>query len=164
MINVDDYKVVNGTYYTKETNDKVIEVLENARQNDKRIRVFYGDTKTGKYWLEEYDTVGTVGRSTGEIKVPLLINYTNSSGGGSILTDCIVAITINKQFVYKQENFEFPNFWLVSIMDLDMIKRGFVTGVNVSHDGITDERVANFTSNDKAMKYIQFMRGERNRK
>ena len=92
------YKEVNGTSYHEQTNDQVVRVLERVRRQQYRIRVHYGDVETGKDWNDQYDVTGTVGRSTGPIKVPLLIHNAMSHGGGSILDHCIVRIRYsNKQ-------------------------------------------------------------------
>lgn len=102
------YKVANGTFYHESTPDAVIRILENSRMNNKRIRIFYGDRNTGRDWLEVYDTIGTIGRSCGSRKIPLLIKNSRSSGGGAILDHCIVKITIDKQTVYQSENYYLP--------------------------------------------------------
>lgn len=86
------YKEVNGTFYHSETSDKVIKILETCRQNGTRIILDYGDVKTGESWGEMYDITGTIGRSTGKIKVPLLIHNKRSIGGGAILDHCIIGI------------------------------------------------------------------------
>jgi hypothetical protein len=86
------YKVVNGTSYHDETPDEVVRVLENARANRTRIVLDYGDVKTGESWGEVYDIAGYIGRSTGSIKVPLLIHNARSMGGGAILDHCIISI------------------------------------------------------------------------
>lgn len=85
--------VVNGTTYHDETPAEVIRVLENARIGERRIRLCYGDVKTGRDWLEEYDVTGRVGRSTGTTKIPLILANSRSSGGPGILDHCIVRIT-----------------------------------------------------------------------
>ena len=90
------YKVVNGTSYNAETPDKIIEILERARQNNTRILLDYGNVETGQSWGEVYDIRGYVGRSTGEIKIPLLIYNQRSLGGEGILTSCIVKIVESK--------------------------------------------------------------------
>lgn len=90
------YQVINGTYYDLATRQNVINVLENARLNDYRIRVYYGDISTGLDWNEQYDVTGYVGRSTGPVKRPLLIYNKRSFGGGVILDHCIVKITESK--------------------------------------------------------------------
>ena len=86
------YQVVNGTHYHAETPKNVITVLEACRSNGTRIRVRYGDTKTGRDWLEEYDVEGRIGRSMGPVKVPLLLHNSRSMGGGAMLDHCIVRI------------------------------------------------------------------------
>lgn len=86
------YKEVNGTSYHKETPDAVIIILEWSRETKTRITIDYGDIKTGKTWGEVYDIEGHVGRSTGEIKIPLLIKTSRSTGGGGILDHCIIGI------------------------------------------------------------------------
>lgn len=85
--------IANGTTYNDATAQDVINALETARQTRSRIRVFYGDVQTGKSWDEYNDVMGTVGRSTGTVKIPLLIHNTRSSGGCGILDHCIIRIT-----------------------------------------------------------------------
>jgi hypothetical protein len=87
------HQVVKGTYYHKDTSQKVIDTIECARLNNFRIVLDYGDVKTGRSWGELHDIKGYVGRSTGTIKIPLLIKTKRSSGGGSVLDNHIVKIT-----------------------------------------------------------------------
>lgn len=84
--------IVNGTTYHSNTPRKVIGILERARANGDRIRVHYGDTGTGQDWGDVYDVTGTIGRSTGPIKIPLMIANSRSTGGPGILDHCIVRI------------------------------------------------------------------------
>jgi len=90
------YQSINGTFYHLETRQNVINVLENARLNNYRIRVHYGDTSTGRDWNEMHYVTGYVGRSTGSIKIPLLVYNKRSYGGGAMLDHCIVKITESK--------------------------------------------------------------------
>lgn len=115
----DKYKIVDGTAYQKETPDEVIRVLENARKSGKKIKIYYGDKETGRDWLEEYDTVGTVGRSTGTYKIPLLIKTSRSTGGGGILDSSIVKIKDASSGVvlYKHPKYQQPT---VEIVPSDM--------------------------------------------
>lgn len=95
--NIIHYKETeNGTFYHEETPDEVVEVLERARENRTRLTLDYGDVKTGKTWGEENDIHGYIGRSTGRIKIPLLIYNTGSTGGGAILDHCIIGIYTSK--------------------------------------------------------------------
>jgi len=84
------YKVVNGTWYNEDTPDIIIRKLENHRAMGSRIRFQWGDMKTGKDWGDINDVEGRIGRSNGQIKIPLLINKRTSMGGGGILTANIV--------------------------------------------------------------------------
>lgn len=102
-----EYKVVNGMSFDIRTNDKVIAVLDNALRNRTRIRVHYGDIETGKDWNDVYDVTGYVGRSSGSIKIPLLVHNTRSMGGGGLLDHCIIKITTSagKHLLYQQPNY-----------------------------------------------------------
>lgn len=111
------YKVVNGISYHENTSDAVIRVLENAMRTNKRIRIFYGDTETGRDWMEIYDTIGTISRSCGQNKIPLLIKNSRSYGGGAILTHCIVKITIDKEVVYKHPKYYLPEMEIKEASD-----------------------------------------------
>ena len=115
----DKYKEVNGTSYHKETDAVVIAALESARSNNTRVKLYYGDVATGKNWNEEHDTIGTIGRSSGKIKVPLLIATSRSSGGGAILDHCIVKIKDAKtgRVLYQNEKFINP---VVEIVPSDL--------------------------------------------
>ena len=95
-----EYNVVNGTSYHVDTPKKVIDVLEKARLSREcasesmpyRLRIYLGDTKTGRDWEEIYDVTGYIGRSTGTIKIPLLVHNSRSTGGPGMLDHCIVKI------------------------------------------------------------------------
>jgi len=91
-----NHKEVNGTNYHIDTNDKVIKVLERCRENRTRIVIDYGNVETKESWNEVFDISGYVGRSTGSIKIPLLVHNSRSYGGGSILTHCILSIKESK--------------------------------------------------------------------
>ena len=87
-----EYKVLNGTYYHIETSDSLVILLERLRAKEVRLRFHWGDTETGRDYGDRYDVSGTISRSTGPIKIPILIHNARSHGGGGILTHCIVKI------------------------------------------------------------------------
>jgi len=101
----DKYNVVNGTSYRASTDNKIISVLENARNTNTRIELDYGNVETGESWGERYDILGYVGRSTGTSKIPLLVFNSRSMGGGGIMDNCIVRIreSKGKKVLYKHE-------------------------------------------------------------
>ena len=147
-------KIVNETYYNAETPDTVIEILERLRKTKERVRIFLGDKISGECWLEEFNVLGTIGRSTGRAKIPLLINLSRSLGGGAILTHCIVMITTAKgaKVIYKHPNFNLPNFSIVENEE----KYDVLVNDSIIH--------ASFSNYEKANKYIQFMQGKKNSK
>lgn len=109
------YKIYpSGTAYHTETPDRVCEILENARTAGTRLQIYYGDTQTGRDWNEENDTRGTIGRSGGTVKIPLLIATSRSHGGGAILDHCIVKIRSNTgNVIYQAPNYKQPQFEIV---------------------------------------------------
>lgn len=161
IINGKEYREVNGTSYDPRTPQAVIDALEAARASHKRIRVFYGDAGTGFDWKEENDVQGYVGRSTGSIKIPLLIHSKRSTGGPGLLDHCIVKITIDKRVVYQHPTYRLGPLEIVELADLSPEDRaaGYVEGVN---DYV--ERIAHFKKPGQADKYIQFLQGTRNSK
>ena len=84
------YQQIGGTSYDSRTSNEVIRVLENARISRTRIIVDYGCVETGKSWNEEFDITGYVGRSTGNIKIPLLVYNSRSYGGGGLFDHAII--------------------------------------------------------------------------
>jgi hypothetical protein len=135
--------------FSKETNDKVKELLIALNLSEKRVRIWYGDTTTGKSWNEEHSVIGRIGRSTGEEKIALLINNSRSFGGDGILTNCIIRIDEvgTRTTLYKHKNFH---------VDLRQGEEDLCGVYNEKN-----QNVANFSSPEKAAKYIDFMKGKR---
>ena len=87
------YQQYNGTCYHNDTKFAMVMRLEHLRIMQTRCRFHWGDTKTGKDWRDVFDVKGRIGRSTGSIKIPILLYNARSLGGGAILDHCIVKIT-----------------------------------------------------------------------
>lgn len=81
-----------GTSYDTRTARGIIEVLERARKATRRMRlkIFYGDIRTGEAWGDVERCY--IGRSTGSVKIPLVIYRRNSTGGSGLCEHCIVRI------------------------------------------------------------------------
>lgn len=114
IVNYNDkfYKVTDdGTYYHYETSDEVVQVLQQVRLNHRRIRLAYGDRTIGRSWLEENGIEGTVSRSMGPIKIPILVFNSRSHGGGGILTHCVVKVTLTASglCLYQHDRFSLPS-------------------------------------------------------
>jgi hypothetical protein len=142
--------------FHNDTNEKVKSALQLARSGDLRVRIWYGDTVTGRAWLEEHDVLGYIGVSTGKIKAPLLIPRQNSMGGGALLDHCIVRImTTSGRTLYKHPNFESGTEGARIVRGTR--NPGFPFGVR----NPTGEIFATFSTEQKAKNWLAFMRGER---
>ena len=141
-------KVINGTTFHNETPIEVCNILNDAISSrlSKRIRIFFGDKETGKDWNEFYDNIGYVGRSTGLIKIPLMIHNTRSTGGGAILDHCIVKITVDKKTVYQHPKYHCP----IVIKGCSVI------------DTEDNKVIANCKDAEMAKRYFDYLKGTRN--
>lgn len=88
---------VQGTTYHDDTPQEVIRILECARLakfalygQPYRLRLFYGDAKTGQAWGDV--ETGYIGRSMGPVRIPIVRYNCLSVGGPGILDNCIVRI------------------------------------------------------------------------
>lgn len=142
------------TWFTPGTDPNVAYILESARSSDQRLRIFLGDTETGRDWMEEFDVIGTIGRSTGAMKTPLLLNNKSSSGGGAILTDCIVKIVdvASKRTLYQHPKYQTPE---ISIAPCSGFK-------DFSHEATANGKTSGrFKSEAHAEAWRDFMLGTR---
>lgn len=149
------YNVVNGTAYDTRTPETVVRILEQCRANRTRIQLHYGDTEilAGRDWHEENDTTGRVSRSTGTIKIPILVHNARSTGGGAILDHCIVGIRTtgkNGRWLYKHPQYRAKMFEVHAVD----CSRGYVCEVRA--DG---EPVARFKTSQAAFRYISKVSG-----
>ena len=143
-----EYKEIEGTFFDIKTPEKVCQILNRCIKNRKtRIRVFYGDKETGRDWMEEYNTMGYIGRSTGRIKTPLLLITSRSLGGGALRDSCIVKITENKRVLYQHPLYNTP------VVKVEKDK--------VLFDGKIH---ANCGTEEHAKTWAKFITGERNSK
>lgn len=85
--------IVNGTTYKDDTPKELVDLLEKWRVNRfdiSRIRIHYGDTKTGRPWGDRL--AGYISRSMGPVKIPILLCNRRSIGGEGLLENCIVLV------------------------------------------------------------------------
>lgn len=157
--NTINYKIINGTAYHAQTNDIIVNILENARTNNQRVRIFYGNTENGEDWNEENNIIGTIGRSIGNIKIPLLMSNSRSIGGGGILDHCIVKITIDKRVVYQHSNYNCGKFNFIKTSNQELINKGYLYTVLKNN-----KEYANFKTEKQACNFIDFITGCTNSK
>lgn len=148
------------TWFDARTPAKVQRALEDARRSRDILRVFTGDESTGRDWLEEYDTIGRIGRSSGTMKTPLLIADGDCSGP-ALLTHCIVRIvnlTQGKE-LYRHQQYHTPKMELLPAASYDL-SEGYTHCVKVeSKEGAMDTH-ANFKSQSLAAHWLAFINGD----
>jgi hypothetical protein len=165
-----EYIVVDETWYKGTTPQAVIDVLESVRRGGGRIHLHHGYTTqadadaaglggvVGRDWLEEFDTEGSVGRSCGKIKAPLLIKRSRASGGHAILTDCIVKITTagkRRRTLYQHANYHHGKLTLHPCRMTLQSKQGEKTLLAEAHiDGVAHAR---FYTMEKAIAWAAMM-------
>ena len=138
------------TYFDPGTDARLARVLESCRRQACTVRLILGDTTTGDSWLDEHDVVGRIGRSTGTLKVPLLVED-GEAGGGAILCTCVLAVidwqtgdALDRHPAYRPPELRIApsgqahHPWAVVLRD---------------------QAVANFADIGKAGAYLAFMRG-----
>ena len=168
--NTFEYSKVDGTFYTlsrqlkgskiKENFNRpeLWKVLENCRNNRNRVRIWYGDITTGKAWNEEYNVTGYISRSTGKIKVPLLINNTRSVGGIGLLDSAIIRVD---DIASKRTLYEVSNFHVDAMHCIYIEGDEYPYQVMQCKDNKEVLNIANFKTEKRALHYIQFMEGKR---
>ena len=139
------------TYFDPGTSLELAKVLEACRKSNRKVRLVLGDTGTGQSWLDEYDVVGTIGRSGGSLKVPLLIED-DESGGGAISTACVLAVIAweSGRWLFRHTAYKHPDLDVCATGDA---KRPWLVSRS-------QQEIARFGDIGKAGAYVAFMRGE----
>ena len=108
------------TYFDPGTARKAGSVLESCRRTGDKVRLVLGNTVTGEPWLNEHDVVGRIGRSSGHLKVPLLMED-GKSYGSAILTACLLAIIdwTSGRTLYRHVAYREPDLSLKPTDSLD---------------------------------------------
>ena len=137
-----------------QVDEKLISVILQYRGSDERLRIWYGDRVTGKSWNEEYDIMGTIGRTGGDFKIPILLNNSRSYGGGAILIGSLVRIDeiSSHRTLWKHEKFYVPE------MELTFQDCGNGYNYHVYSEG---KEIAGFKTENQAKRWIDFMNGKR---
>ena len=167
-----EYVNCDGTWFTYgkniqnegwkyKENKKLWKILSSLIHSGRRVRIWYGDTETGRSWNEEYEVTGTLGRSAGKIAFPLLIKNSRSCCGGALLDDFIIRIDDikEKRTIYKSDNFHVEDMKVYEIGDANYKYQV----AKLSEDSGEWEVQANFKTEWQAHNYVAFMRGERYR-
>ena len=140
----------HSTYFDPGTDPRLARVLETCRRDGSKVRLVLGDTGTGASWLDEFDVVGTVGRSTGLLKVPLLVEP-GQAGGTAILCAHVLALMAwdTGLPLYRHPRWQPPEL-RIRASDDDVRPWAVV---------LHEQPVATFDDIGKAGAYLAFMRG-----
>lgn len=142
---------LDETWHDPDASHKVCKIIDRCIKNGTRVRLFYGDTDSGRDWREENDVLGTIGRTLGPFKSPILIPK-GKNGGTMVLERHLVKImdADSRHTLWAHERYKAPVF---SIREDGKPKFPFA----VTMDGMTTCR---FTSFAKAAAWVAFMAGE----
>ena len=143
----------HGTYFDPGTDPRLARALETCRRDGRKVRLVLGDTGTGASWLDEFDVVGTVGRSTGLLKVPCSSSRARRRHGHPL---CACAGTDglgHRPALYRHPRWQPPELRIRASDDDD---RPWAV---VLHE----QPVATFDDIGKAGAYLAFMRGAKRR-
>lgn len=156
------HPVAKKTLFQPGTHHKVASVLERARNsNETMLRLFFGDPATGLDRCEEWDVVGYIGRSTGPMRVPLLMEplwdnhrLESAAYGGAINCASIVRIIrVNDgKELYRAANYHLPTFEI----ECSDATPGYPFIVNKA-----GQLQARFKTEEQATAYVAFMQGHR---
>ena len=164
------YTFNNGFYFHKDTPAAVQSALIEAHASGQTVRIWLGDAVTGRAWDEEHDVLGTIGRSCGPVKVPLLVPR-GETGGGHLLDQCIVRIDVVRSVRVPREmqaelggrrtmrmgstRYAHPSFHVGDWTQRPSREPGYVA--EVLRDGAV---IARFRTLVKAAAYVSFMTGQ----
>jgi len=158
LMGMKPYQEINGTFYDTRTPDAVIRVLESARLNRTRLHISLGETDNergmlGRDWIEEHDINGTVSRSMGPVKVPLLVANRKSLGGFALLDHCIVRIrtAAGGRVLYQHPVYHHGALEIRQKTTPVNLPDGRVLTVDILRDG---ELHASFENMDKARRWV----------
>jgi len=140
--------------------ETLMTILLNACVYHFRIRIWYGDAETGRSWNDEYDVAGRIGRTTGNITIPILINNKRSWGGVSVLIGSIIRIDAIKE---KRTLWKVPNFHVedMKVCEVSGDENYKYHVLKLSENSGKWEVQASFKTEKYAHNWIAFMRGER---
>lgn len=128
-------------------------VLSECYRQKRRIRVWYGDRKTGHSWYEDFETTGYIGKSCGKFNVPLIISNSRSFGGGALSVGSLIRVDDIKT---HETLWKVPNFYSKLTLMHDERSEKYpwrVYGGNINQ--------ANFETEEKARRWIDFQQGRR---
>ena len=145
------YLESGGFFFHPNTNPAVVRAIVAAHARGERVRLFYGDTKTGVAWAEENDVSGRIGRSMGAGKIALIV-APRAHGGPGMLEHCIVGILTSSGWSYRHNSLSFGTWEPCA-----PVSPGYTEAVR--HNGTLHAQFKGKPG--RAARYIAFMTGGR---
>lgn len=144
----------HATWYDSTVPYPVRREIDYAIANNRRVRLFLGDPKTGRDWAEEHDVMGYVSRSMGPMRTPILLARSSSHGGGSILCANVLKIVDiqARRVLYQHARYSAPK--------LRLVDQGGGTDVYRDDMAGKPEVLARCDTHDKAQAYADFILGK----
>jgi hypothetical protein len=166
-----EYKKIGGTFFHMETPDELARIIDGLIESrrETRVRIFQGDTATGREWGEENNVTGYIGRSTGSIKIPLLINNRRSLDGPALSDNSILKIqTTSGRVLWQADNYVPPAWWS-GLLSKPIKENGktYITGVwrREKHQAESEKVLySRHITIESAARLADFMRGARGNK
>ena len=142
---------LNETWHDSDALPEVCKVIDRCFRNGTRVRLFYGDTETGREWGEENDVLGSIGRSVGPLKSPILI-LKGEHSGTTILEHCLLKImdANTRRILWVHDRYQTPTFSITEDATPKLPFKGTMNG----------QSKARFASFAKAAAWVAFMSGE----
>lgn len=136
----------------------LMDILNSVRHSKHRIRIWYGDKDTGRSWNEEYSVTGTVGRTCGIFKEPILLSNCRSYFGGAILVGSLIRVDdiTSHRTLWKVSNFHVEKLYLETT-----VSENYPYAVMQLKDNGDVSNIANFKTENQAKRWIDFMNGRR---
>lgn len=153
---------VNDTWYSHGIDQKLIQVFERLRASGEEVRVWQGHVTTGRAWIEldHADCIGRISRSSGSMKIPLLIGRDGYDKGTLFDHSCLRIVRINDaKELWRHPLFHVPYLSIVPNDDPQSRDEGFEWVVLADNDG-KYERVACFKDIATAGVFVAVTRGD----
>lgn len=137
--------------YTQ-VDDCLMAVLSECYRQERRLRVWYGDRKTGESWFEDCETTGRIGRSCGNFRVPLILADSRSWYGGALSVGSLIRVDDIKA---RKTLWKVPNY-------CDKLELFHVKGNKLPWQVCgRSTTLACFETEEKARRWMDFQQGRR---
>lgn len=145
-------KEENETEVYTQVDNCLMATLSECYRQKRRVRLWYGDRKSGESYFEDFETTGRIGRSCGDFKIPLVIANSRSWGGGALLVGSLIRVDDIKA---RKTLWKVPNYY-------DKLELFHVKGNKLPWQVCgRSTTLACFETEEKAKRWIDFQQGRR---